>query len=57
MSQDQTLKKLYLKHQSASNQSFEQFASSKITQEFSLAVNSIYIEILNKSIVFVQGVN
>ena len=33
-----------------SNQSFEQFASSKITQEFSLAVYSIYIEILNKSI-------
>ena len=49
LSQDQTLKKLYLNSRRSSNQSFEQFASSKITQEFSLAVNSISRN-LNKSI-------
>ena len=37
LSQDQTLKKLYLKHRSASNH-FPNNLSSKFTQEFSLAV-------------------
>ena len=46
LSQDQTLKKLYLKLLRASNQVLNNL-SSKFTQEFSLAVNSIHNRFLN----------
>ena len=57
LSQDQTLKKLYLNSRRSSNQSFEQFTSSKITQEFSLAVLiRSYTRTLKQIHLFVQGV-
>ena len=53
LSQDQTLKKLYLKHFHALNQVLNNL-SSKYTQEFSLAV--IRYTSLKQSIIIVQGV-
>ena len=49
LSQDQTLKKLYLKLLRAPNQVLNNL-SSKFTQEFSLAVNSISKSMLKQSI-------
>ena len=49
LSQDQTLKKLYLKRRSASNH-FPNNLSSKFTQEFSLAVIYSYTNNLKQSI-------
>ena len=54
LSQDQTLKKLYLKHQSASNQFLNNLLLAFITQEFSLAVFSLTLKQIH---LFVQGVN
>ena len=47
LSQDQTLKKLYLNNLSVAQISFLNNLLLAYTQEFSLAVNSIWIEILN----------